>query len=109
MRSHKQIFSLCNGISQTDKCINKTGGRTPEGRYRLLSYISTFLQMLVGASIARPLPPFRTAVTDGQWPPLQYYGACYVFDENGVFVEHIGSISSDYVDTLESKYFTDNT
>lgn len=38
----------------------------------------------------------------------KYYGACYVFDENGVFVEHIGSISSDYVDTLESQYFIDN-
>lgn len=38
-----------------------------------------------------------------------HYGGCYVFDENGVFVEHIGTIGSDYVDTLESKYFNDNT
>ena len=34
-------------------------------------YLSPFLQMFVGASIARPLLQFRTAVTDGQWPPLQ--------------------------------------
>ena len=39
----------------------------------------------------------------------KYYGECYVFDENGVFVEHIGSIGSDYVDTLELKYFKNNT
>ena len=41
--------------------------------------------------------------------PAKYYGECNVFDENGVFVEHIGRIGSDYVDTLESRYFNDNT
>ena len=41
--------------------------------------------------------------------PTKYYGECNVFDENGVFVEHIGNIGSDYVDTLESRYFNDNT
>ena len=41
--------------------------------------------------------------------PTKYYGECNIFDENGMFIEHIGSIGSDYVDTLESKYFNDNT
>ena len=41
--------------------------------------------------------------------PAKYYGECNVFDENGVFVEHIGRIGRDYVDTLESRYFNDNT
>ena len=35
----------------------------------------------------------------------RYYGECNVFDENGIFIEHIGRISSDYVDTLEANYF----
>ena len=35
----------------------------------------------------------------------RYYGECNVFDENGTFIEHIGRIDSDYVDTLELKYF----
>lgn len=39
----------------------------------------------------------------------KYYGECIIFDENGVFIEHIGSIGSDYVDTLEALYFEDNT
>ena len=35
----------------------------------------------------------------------RYYGECDVFDENGMFIEHIGRIGSDYVDTLEANYF----
>ena len=35
----------------------------------------------------------------------KYYGECDIFDENGTFIEHIGRIGSDYVDTLESTYF----
>ena len=35
----------------------------------------------------------------------RYYGECNVFDKNGMFVEHIGRIGSDYVDTLEANYF----
>ena len=35
----------------------------------------------------------------------KYYGECNIYDENGLFVEHIGRIASDYVDTLEIKYF----
>ena len=31
-----------------------------------------YTQYNVGASIARPLVQDHTAVTDGQWPPLQY-------------------------------------
>ena len=38
----------------------------------------------------------------------RYYGECNVFDENGIFIEHIGRISSDYVDTLELTYFGNN-
>lgn len=41
--------------------------------------------------------------------PTKYYGECNIFDENGVFVEHIGRIGSDYVDTLEVQYFGNNT
>jgi len=39
----------------------------------------------------------------------KYYAECNVFDENGEFIEHIGRIGTDFVDTMESKYFTDNT
>lgn len=39
----------------------------------------------------------------------KYYGECNVFNENGVFIEHIGRIGSDYVDTLEALYFENNT
>ena len=37
--------------------------------------------------------------------PTKYYGECNIFDENGIFIEHIGRIGSDYVDMLESNYF----
>ena len=35
----------------------------------------------------------------------RYYGQGSIYDENGVFVEYIGVIHSDYVDYLESEYF----
>ena len=35
----------------------------------------------------------------------RYYGECNVFDEKGIFIEHIGRIGSDYVDRLEATYF----
>lgn len=35
----------------------------------------------------------------------RYYGECNIFDQNGMFIEHIGRIDSDYVDTLELNYF----
>ncbi len=38
----------------------------------------------------------------------KYYGGCNVFDENGVFVEHLGDIGSEYIDGLERKYFNSN-
>lgn len=38
----------------------------------------------------------------------RYYGECNIFDKNGVFIEHIGRIDSDFVDILESKYFNNN-
>ena len=38
----------------------------------------------------------------------RYYGECNVFDENGIFIEHIGRIGSDYVDILESTYLGNN-
>ena len=41
--------------------------------------------------------------------PTRYFGECNVFDENGVFVEHIGRIPSDFVDTLEATYLEINT
>jgi len=34
-----------------------------------------------------------------------YYGDCYVFDENGVFIEHIGDVGYLFSDTIESTYF----
>ena len=39
----------------------------------------------------------------------RYYGECNVFDENGMFIEQIGRIGSDYVDILESTYFENIT
>ncbi|MBE6958742.1 MAG: bacteriocin immunity protein [Ruminococcaceae bacterium] len=39
----------------------------------------------------------------------RYYGECNIFDRNGVFIEHIGGIGSDYVDTLETTYFGNST
>lgn len=39
----------------------------------------------------------------------RYYGECNLFDENGVFVDYLGDISSEYVDRLEAKYFTGGT
>ena len=35
----------------------------------------------------------------------RYYGECNIFDKNGMFIENIGDVDSDYVDTLESIYF----
>ena len=32
-------------------------------------------------------------------------GDCYVFDENGVFIEHIGDVGYLFSDTIESTYF----
>ena len=34
-----------------------------------------------------------------------YYGHCNLYDQNGMFIEYLGDIDSDYVDTLESRYF----
>lgn len=44
-----------------------------------------------------------------KWSGKRYYGECNLFDENGVFVDYLGDISSEYVDRLESKYFTGGT
>ena len=37
-----------------------------------------------------------------------YYGDCYVFDENGVFVEYIGDVGHLFSDRIESTYFQSN-
>ncbi len=37
-----------------------------------------------------------------------YYGDCYVFDENGVFVENIGSVGHLFADEMEATYFAKN-
>ncbi len=34
-----------------------------------------------------------------------YYGDCCVFDENGVFVDHIGDVGHLFTEELESRYF----
>ena len=47
---------------------------------------------------------FSCVYTNGE-KITRYYGECNVFDENGMFIEHIGRIGSDYVDTLEANYF----
>ena len=39
----------------------------------------------------------------------KYYGQGDIFDENGIFVEHLGDISSTFVDKIESKYFNSNS
>lgn len=38
-----------------------------------------------------------------------YYGDCYVFDENGIFVEHLGDVGYLFLDMVESTYFQKNT
>ena len=37
-----------------------------------------------------------------------YYGDCFVFDENGVFVEYIGDVGYLFLDEVESSYFQNN-
>ena len=37
----------------------------------------------------------------------RYYGDCYLFDKNGVFIEYIGDINPPFVERLVEKYFTD--
>ena len=37
-----------------------------------------------------------------------YYGDCSIFDENGLLVEYIGSVSNGWIDSLESAYFSSN-
>lgn len=37
-----------------------------------------------------------------------YYGDCNIFDENGVFVEHIGDVGYLFLDEIESTYFQNN-
>lgn len=39
----------------------------------------------------------------------RYYGNCYVFDKNGVFVELIGDVDYLFLDHVESTYFKDNS
>lgn len=34
-----------------------------------------------------------------------YYGDCYVFDEDGVFIEYIGDVDHLFSDMIESTYF----
>ena len=47
---------------------------------------------------------FSCVYTNGT-KATRYYGECNLFAENGVFLEHIGKIGSEYVDLLESIYF----
>lgn len=47
---------------------------------------------------------FSCVYTDGK-KLTKYFGECNIFDENGMFIEHVGRIGSDYVDMLESAYF----
>ena len=35
----------------------------------------------------------------------RYYGYCNLYDQNGVFIDYLGDIGSDYVDDLESRFF----
>ena len=35
----------------------------------------------------------------------KYYGDCCIYDANGVFIECIGRVGNNYIDSLESKYF----
>lgn len=37
-----------------------------------------------------------------------YYGDCYIFDENGAFVEYIGDVGHLFGDQIASKYFANN-
>ena len=37
-----------------------------------------------------------------------YYGDCYIFDENGVFVEYIGDVGYLFLDEIEATYFQKN-
>ena len=48
-------------------------------------------------------------VQKGGFKLTRYYGECNIFDQTGAFIEHIGRIDSDYVDTLESIYFETNS
>ena len=35
----------------------------------------------------------------------RYYGQCNIYDEAGRFIEYLGDIDTDYINTLESTYF----
>ena len=35
----------------------------------------------------------------------KYYGDCCIYDANGVFIEYIGRVGNNYIDSLESQYF----
>ena len=37
-----------------------------------------------------------------------YYGECYIFDENGNFIDYVGDVGNYYIDYLESEYFVVN-
>lgn len=37
----------------------------------------------------------------------KFYGDCYIFDENGVYLEHIGDVKQQYIDMLDETYFSD--
>lgn len=38
----------------------------------------------------------------------KHVGACSIFDETGMFIEHIGNCVPNCIDTFESKYFASN-
>jgi len=38
-----------------------------------------------------------------------YYGDCYVFDQKGTFIEHIGDVTHLFSDWVESAYFQNNS
>lgn len=38
----------------------------------------------------------------------RYYGDCNIFDENGVFIEHIGDVGYLFSDRIEATYFQNN-
>lgn len=50
-----------------------------------------------------------SCVYKSEYKLTRYYGECNVFDENGTFIEHIGDIDSEYVDTLEATYLETTT
>ena len=87
---------ILNDIAEDDYLLFGTALNEPMGKTLVLHQNNGSMIVLFGC------------VYTNEKDKTYYYGDCYVFDENGTFVEHIGDVGHLFSDWVESTYFQSN-